>query len=67
MVGTPELVATIRVDKEQSTTNYDDLHRQSRQSRERLLRIRGAFSRLRASARTRPSNAGYWKAMGQWT
>lgn len=61
MVGTPELVATIRVGEDESTTDYEGLPAQSRESRERLLRMRGAFARLRDSARTRPTETEYWR------
>jgi glycosyltransferase involved in cell wall biosynthesis len=58
--GTPSLVASIRFGQDQSTTNYADLHRQSRLSREQVLRNRGAFARLRASAIARPADSSYW-------
>jgi glycosyltransferase involved in cell wall biosynthesis len=61
IAGTTDLVAAIRTDPEESTTNYADLQKQSRLSREKLLRYRGAFARLNASARAQPTDACYWR------
>jgi glycosyltransferase involved in cell wall biosynthesis len=66
IAGTRELVAAIRIDRSQSTTNYSNLQEQSRQSRELILNIPGAFSRLRDSARGRRGGLGYWHGRMVW-
>ena len=44
--GVQELVAAIRVDPEESTTNYTNLQEQSRQSREKVLDCDNTFRRI---------------------
>lgn len=53
----PEPVAVIRFGDIDSTTNYNDLVRQNRRSREKCLDLPGTFSRLHASAK----NSAYWQ------
>jgi glycosyltransferase involved in cell wall biosynthesis len=66
IAGLRELVAVIRIDRSASTTNYSNLQEQSRQSRERILSMPCAFSRLRESARSRPSGWSYWHGRIHW-
>lgn len=64
--GVRELVAVIRLDHKESTTNYANLQEQSRQSREMILNQPGVFSRLCESAKARASNADYWYGRMIW-
>jgi glycosyltransferase involved in cell wall biosynthesis len=66
IAGIPELVAAIRIDRNKSTTNYSNLQEQSRQSRDLILNMPGAFSRLRESARDRSGGSGYWHGRMIW-
>lgn len=66
IAGVKELVAVIRIDRQESTTNYANLQEQSRQSREMILSLPGAFSRLSASANERGNNSGYWYGRMIW-
>jgi glycosyltransferase involved in cell wall biosynthesis len=66
IVGVKQLVAAIRIDRSESTTNYVNLQEQSRQSREMILSLPGAFSRLRDSAKARPTHADYWCGRMLW-
>lgn len=66
LAGVTELVAVIRIDRNESTTNYANLQEQSRQSRELTLNMPGAFSRLRDSAKGRIGGSGYWHGRMLW-
>lgn len=66
IAGVSELIATIRLDRDQSTTNYANLHEQSRQSRDLVLNMPGAFNRLRQSARDRKGSPAYWHGRMVW-
>lgn len=66
IAGMKEIVAVIRIDRNKSTTNYSNLQEQSRQSRELVLDMPGAFSRLYGSARDRRGSAGYWHGRMIW-
>lgn len=57
---TTNLVASIRVGDKSSTTDYENMFIQNRQSREITLRMPGAFSRMKASASNCTSNSSYW-------
>jgi glycosyltransferase involved in cell wall biosynthesis len=57
---TARVVACIRAGDEGSTTNYGDMFRQNRQSREKALNAPGSFARLTSSARVSPSRSSYW-------
>jgi hypothetical protein len=57
---TADVVATIRVGVESSTTNYHNMFNQNRQSREKVLSEPGAFTRLRVSAETSKQASSYW-------
>src|SRR6266498_3958509 len=61
--GTNELIASICISRENSTTNYTNLQEQSRQSRELILSQPAIFSRLRDSARQRSE---YWYGRISW-
>lgn len=67
IVGFQALVATIRVGLDESTTNYSNLQEQSRQSREKVLNARNAYSRIRSSAASRKSDGSYWYGRVCWT
>ena len=54
------LVAAIRRGYASSTTRYDNLVEQSRQSRDKVLGLPGAFSRLHHSAHAQRSGVAYW-------
>jgi glycosyltransferase involved in cell wall biosynthesis len=56
VAGTPAVVARIRVGRRTSTTDWSAIAGQDRWSREKALRLPGAYGRLWASART-----GYWR------
>lgn len=60
MARTSMVVTSIRAGDEGSTTNYNDMFRQNRQSREKALNMPGAFARMRAAARVSPSRSSYW-------
>jgi hypothetical protein len=66
IAGTRELVAAIRIDHSQSTTNYSNLQEQSRQSRDMILDMPRSFTRLLQSARGRTSNPAYWHGRMVW-
>lgn len=57
---TSVIVACIRRGTEGSTTNYVDMFRQNRQSRENALNTPGSFSRMVGSARMSPRRSSYW-------
>jgi len=54
------VVTCIRAGDQGSTTNYVDIFRQNRKSRERALEKQGSFVRLWDSAATSSARAGYW-------
>lgn len=60
MAFTSMVVACIRAGDEGSTTNYADMFRQNRQSREKALSTPRSFARMTASARASPSRPSYW-------
>jgi hypothetical protein len=60
MAMTPKVVTCIRAGDLGSTTNYDDMFRQNRQSREKALSSPGAFTRMIKSAGSNPSGRSYW-------
>lgn len=60
MAPTAMVVACIRAGEEGSTTNYADMFRQNRQSREKALNMPGVFARMTASARASASRPSYW-------
>jgi glycosyltransferase involved in cell wall biosynthesis len=66
IAGVQELVAVIRIARNQSTTNYSNLQEQSRQSREMILSMPGAFERLHDSARKRHRATEYWHGRIAW-
>ena len=66
LAGITELIAVIRIDRNKSTTNYSNLQEQSRQSRDLILNMPGAFSRLRDSARGRKGGSDYWHGRLIW-
>ena len=66
IAGVQELVAVIRVARSESTTNYSNLQEQSRQSREMILSMPGAFERLRDSAKRRHNATDYWHGRIAW-
>jgi glycosyltransferase involved in cell wall biosynthesis len=57
---TAKTVTVIRYGDAGSTTDYNNLLRQNRRSREKSLNMTGAFGRLKASAQTDKSHASYW-------
>jgi hypothetical protein len=57
---TTNLVANIRVGDKGSTTDYENMFIQNRQSRENTLCMTGTFSRMKASASSSTSNSSYW-------
>jgi hypothetical protein len=65
IAGIQDLVAVIRLDRKESTTNYANLQEQSRQSRELVLNMPGAYARLRRSAQERCLPA-YWHGRIAW-
>ncbi len=67
IAGVQELVATIRVGLDESTTNYSNLQEQSRQSREKVLNAQNVYSRIRSSAASRTGDASYWYGRVFWT
>jgi glycosyltransferase involved in cell wall biosynthesis len=54
------VVTNIRAGDKGSTTNYVDMFKQNRQSREKALDMAGAFTRMRASASSSPGRSSYW-------
>jgi hypothetical protein len=66
IAGIQKLTAVIRIDREESTTKYSNLQEQSRQSRELVLDMPGAYARLRHSARERCAVSGYWPGRMAW-
>ena len=66
IAGVQELVAVIRIARNESTTNYSNLQQQSRQSREMILSMPGVFERLRDSARNRHNASDYWHGRIAW-
>ena len=54
-----QIVAAIRTGEVGSTTNYIDMFKQNRQSREKALMMPGVFNRLKDSARSSPRSS-YW-------
>ncbi len=60
MVFAPKIVSCIRVGDVGSTTNYVTMFKQNRQSREKALKVSGAFSRMRASANDSQPDSSYW-------
>jgi glycosyltransferase involved in cell wall biosynthesis len=66
IAGIKELVAVIRIGREESTTNYTNLQEQSRQSREMILSQSGVLSRLLKSAQERHKAPGYWHGRMAW-
>jgi len=66
IAGVQELVAVIRIARNESTTNYSNLQEQSRQSREMILSMPGVFERLRDSARKRHNASDYWHGRIAW-
>ncbi|MFO7664052.1 MAG: glycosyltransferase, partial [Chloroflexota bacterium] len=55
-----EVVACIRIGHEGSTTNYDDIVFQNRQSREKVLNDRATLARMIDSAHLNSTRPGYW-------
>jgi glycosyltransferase involved in cell wall biosynthesis len=66
IAGTRETIGAIRVGLAGSTTNYTNLHQQSLVSREQILNMPGAFSRMQTSAKSREQNQGYWHGRITW-
>ena len=66
IAGVRELVAVIRIARNESTTNYSNLQEQSRQSREMILNMPGVFKRLRDSALKRNNASDYWHGRMAW-
>jgi hypothetical protein len=66
IAGVQELVAVIRIARNESTTNYSNLQEQSRQSREMILSMPGVFARLSDSARARHNASDYWHGRMAW-
>jgi glycosyltransferase involved in cell wall biosynthesis len=66
IAGVQELVAVIRIARNESTTNYSNLQEQSRQSREMILNMPGAFERLHDSAGKRRNTSDYWHGRIAW-
>jgi glycosyltransferase involved in cell wall biosynthesis len=60
MAAIEDIVSVIRVGKTRSTTNYNDMDRQNRQSREKLLDSPGVFTRLNASVADNSKDSAYW-------
>jgi glycosyltransferase involved in cell wall biosynthesis len=56
----PGLVACIRSGDISSTTNYENMFDQNRESREQTLGMPGTFRRLIASARNNSQDQAYW-------
>jgi len=60
MAGSDTVVTCIRTGPEGSSTDYDHVVEQNRQSREKTFDQPGSFRRLAASARTSSSRTSYW-------
>jgi glycosyltransferase involved in cell wall biosynthesis len=60
MARTPQTVASIRAGDEGSTTDYANLFRQNRLSRDKALSMPGAFLRLAESANGTGTKSAYW-------
>jgi glycosyltransferase involved in cell wall biosynthesis len=58
--GMPHVVVNIRAGDRQSTTDYTNMLKQNRSSREKTLDMPGAFTRLCSSARVNKDKATYW-------
>jgi glycosyltransferase involved in cell wall biosynthesis len=58
---TSEVVAAIRFGDVGSTTDYNNLLRQNRRSREKNLDLAGAFGRLLSSAQNANNRSHYWQ------
>lgn len=56
-----EIVAVIRYGDTSSTTDYNNLVKQNRRSREMSLGISGAFSRMKTSAQATNYRLNYWR------
>jgi glycosyltransferase involved in cell wall biosynthesis len=63
----PDTVAAIRYGDTGSTTDYNNLVRQNRRSREKSLSAQGAFQRLRSSAQANGSLSKYWQGQVVYT
>jgi glycosyltransferase involved in cell wall biosynthesis len=61
MAFLPEIVTCIRAGEVSSTTNYITMFQQNRQSREKVLKNPGSFSRMKGSANASQSKAPYWR------
>ncbi|MGD8751944.1 MAG: glycosyltransferase family A protein [Anaerolineales bacterium] len=59
-LNVPNLVACVRSGDKGSTTNYEDMFIQNRQSREIILDMQGTYQRLISSARDNKMCQGYW-------
>jgi len=59
-MNVPDLVACVRAGDNGSTTNYQDMFIQNRQSREINLNMPGSCKRLVSSARHNRARNGYW-------
>jgi len=66
IAGVQELIAVIRIARNESSTNYSNLQEQSRQSREMILSMPGVFERLSDSARKRYNASDYWHGRMAW-
>lgn len=66
IAGVQELVSVIRIARNESTTNYSNLHEQSRHSREMILGMPGVFEQLRDFARKRHKASEYWHGRMAW-
>jgi glycosyltransferase involved in cell wall biosynthesis len=60
MAHSKNVITSIRFGDEGSTTDYANLFRQNRQSRDKALSLPGAFQRLRASVNGSLTNSAYW-------
>jgi glycosyltransferase involved in cell wall biosynthesis len=61
VVGVTEEVAAIRFGDSGSTTDYANMLNQNRQSREKMLEMPGAFTRLRHSVEESELHAPFWQ------
>ncbi len=59
-MSVPKLVACVRSGDNGSTTNYEDMFIQNRQSREISLDLPGSYGRMVGSARDNASRNAYW-------
>jgi len=60
MAFLPEVVTCIRTGESSSTTDYVNMFQQNRQSREKLIKIPGTFSRMKDSADASKPESAYW-------